>query len=909
MGLKIMELKCDYRVNPLGIDSERPIFSWIMESDKQDVVQLFYQIIVKQGNNTVWDSEKIESEQSTFITYEGNALVSMSSYKWDVTVWDNHGDCATAAGTFETAMINGAGWQAKWVEPVQKPAFTEPPQTSMELGFSNVDIDDIKMEPAQMIRKDFFLQKAVKSARAYATAHGIYYMELNGVRIGDVRLAPGNTSYNDYLEYQTYDISKYVSKGENAIGMVCGDGWYCGKVGVAGQSCQYGDKLAGLFQLEIEYTDGTRETVISDESCSSATGAIEYGDLFVGQCYNANKDQEGFSKPGFSGTGWRPVTVRNYGYDALRGEYGDPIRVVETIKPERVWITPNGEVMVDAGQVVAGHVRMRVQGKQGTKVVLSHTEVLDKEGNYLCNIIGAFVKQMDTYILKGQGVEVFEPEFTYHGFRYIKVEGYPGMPDVNDFDIMVIGSDMERIGEFKCSDERLNQLQSNIYRSLRGNMVSIPTDCPQREKAGWTGDAQIIAPTACYNLEANAFFKRWLRVMEKDQRKDGQIPNIVPYMKAYRPNGVTPNNTDCSAGWGDVAVILPWKMYEAYGDKSILCDNYIMMKKWVEYIRCTAENEMPKEYKGEMTAARRQWNRYLWNTNFHFGDWLTPSVSFNFETGDVDMIQSAFRTMDIIPTVFYAYGTDIMTKIARVLDKAEDEKYYAALHEKVTDAFIKEYVDENGYIATELQGVYVLALQMDLVPDKLRGKMFQKLCDMIAANGGRLDTGFLSVPFLLDVLNKDGGAQTAYDMLFMDECPSWLYEVKMGATTMWEAWQAVLPDGTPTSVSYNHYAFGCVGDWMYRNIAGIDQEKPGYKKAKLKPLMDNRITSAAGSCKTSYGMLKHEWEITDGIMTVKATVPCNTTADIYLPQEDGSHKLEHVGSGSYEFRYPYENAL
>jgi len=905
MSLKLTELKCDYRRNPIGIDSIAPVFSWIIESNKKNVMQASYKIVVKQGDNIVWDSGKIESEQSAFVAYAGTPLISMTEYEWNIIVFDNTGEYAMGMGTFETALMNREDWTAKWVEPIQKPAFIEPPRISMELGFCNVDVDDIKMEPAQMIRREFFLKKPIEKARVYATAHGIYFLELNGNRVGNIQLAPGHTSYYAYLEYQTYDITKDLHQGKNAIGMVIGDGWYRGKVGISGQSCQYGDKVVGLFQIEVEYKDGTRETIISDEACTSQAGPIDYADLYVGQRYDANKEQIGFSKAGFPEKGWKPVDVKNYGYEVLRAEYGDPVRVVDIIKPLRVWTTPKGEIMIDAGQVLAGHVRMRVQGEKGAKVVLEHTEVLDTEGNYLCNIIGSFVNQTDTYILKGEGIEVFEPEFTFHGFRYIRVTGYPGMPTVDDFDILVIASDMEKTGEFVCSDERLNQLQHNIFWSLKSNMISIPTDCPQREKAGWTGDAQIIAPTACYNMDALAFFKRWLRIVAKDQTEDGQIPNIVPYLKAYRPDGIVPNNTDCSAGWGDVAVIMPWSMYEVYGDETILSDNYEMMKKWIDYIRYTAEHEMPKEYKGEMTPERREWNKYLWNTNFHFGDWLTPSVSFDFETGDVDMIQSAFKTMDIIPSVFYAYSTDIMKKTAKVLKNEMDEMYYSDLHEKVTDAFIKEYVDENGYIATKLQGIYVLALQMRLVPEELRSNMFNKLLEMIAANGGKLDTGFLSVSFLLDVLKDEGNAKAAYDMLFVDECPSWLYEVKMGATTIWEAWQAILPDGTPTSVSYNHYAFGCVGDWMYRNIAGIDKAESGYKKAKIKPLMDRRITSATGSFKTPYGILRNEWKQEDGMMTVKTNVPCNTTADIYLPQDNGTYKVEYVGSGSYEFSYPY----
>ncbi len=909
MGLLLTGLTCNDRENPLGIDDRTPQFGWIMESDQHNVVQQSYQIIVKKAGNIVWDSGRKESDKSTHIRYEGSPLESVTEYQVEVKVTDNYGNEGVAEGQFETALLNQEDWKAQWAEPVQKPAYHEPPQVSMDLGFSEVPIEDIKMEPAQIIRKEFTLPKQVQKARAYATAHGIYYMEIDGRRVGDYRLAPGNTSYDGYLEYQTYDITEHLRSGAaaHAVAMVLGDGWYRGKVGVAGQNCQFGDKLAGLFQLEVTYTDGTRECIVSDQECQGATGPILYADLFVGQCYDANKEQPGYSLPEFDAAGWQPVEVKDYGYENLRAEAAEPVRVIEILKPEAILKTPAGETILDVGRVVAGNVRMRVQGPKGTKVVLNHTEVLDKAGNYICNIIGACVKQMDTYILKGEGVEVFDPEFTFHGFRYVKISGYPGEPSVDDFDIMVVASDMETIGEFSCSDPRLNQLQENIYHSLRGNTISIPTDCPQREKAGWTGDVQIIGPTACYVLGAKSFFGRWLRNVQIDQQEDGQIPNVVPYIKAYYPDEVKPNNTHCSAGWGDVAVTLPWNLYEAYGDTDVLAENYEMMKKWVEYVRYTAEHEQPEQINGEMTAERERWSKYLWNTNFHFGDWLTPSVSFNYETGDVDMGQSAFRTMDIIPTIFYAYSTDIMTKTAAVLGNDEDVAYYRQLHEKVKDAFINEYVDEQGYISTELQGVYVLALQMELIPEQLRGNTVQKLLELIRENGGKLDTGFLSVPYLLDVLLREGGSQRAYDMLFMDECPSWLYEVKMGATTIWEAWQAILPDGTPTSVSYNHYAFGCVGKWMYQNIAGISPASPGYKRIRIQPQMDQRISSARGSYQSVYGRIVSEWKLEDGQMNIRVRVPCNTTAEIHLPQKNGDAIIKKVGSGVYEYSYSYEN--
>lgn len=904
MALRLLNLKCDHRRNPIGIDSKNPVFSWQLESDNCNVLQTAYQLIVKAGDHILWDTGRREDEESVFIRYEGEALKSFTECSWEVTVWDNKGDTATGRSGFETAVMDPADWKAKWAEPVQTPAYHEPPQESMDLNCRSVKAEDIKMQPAQLLRREFYLDKPVKKARAFATAHGVYYLMVNGQRVGDIQLAPGHTSYGEYLEYQTYDITSMLQDGLNAAGMVIGDGWYAGKVGINAQSCQYGDKLAGLFQIEVTFTDGTRAVVISDEECTSATGHIQYADLYVGECQDARKEQKGFTKPGFKGEGWKEVEIKEYGYENLRAQYGDPVRICDVLKPARIWTSPKGEVMLDAGQVVCGRVRMRVWGEAGTRVVLDHTETIDRDGNYHCNIIGKYILQQDVYILKGEGEEVFDPEFTFHGFRYIRIEGYPGEPSADDFDILVLNSDMEKTGSFICSDERLNQLARNIYWSQRGNMLSIPTDCPQREKAGWTGDAQIFAPTACFNMDVLAFFKRWLWNMSIEQREDGQIPNIIPYLKAYQPNGVMPSNTHCSAGWGDAAVIVPWRLFERYGDKSVLEENYEMMKKWVEYIRCTAENELPADVEkklteGKLTEEERERQKYLWNTNFHFGDWLTPSVSFNFETGDVDMMQSAFKTMDIVPTIFYAYTTGLMEEISKVLGKHEDAAWYKTLNQKVKKAFMEEYIDEDGNIKTELQGIYVLALQMELIPANHKKKAAARLVEMIHENGGRLDTGFLSVPFLLDVLCSNGYTEEAYNLLFQEECPSWLYEVKMGATTMWEAWQAVLPDGTNTSVSYNHYAFGCVGDWMYRKMGGLDKARPGYKKIRIAPVLDDRLDFAEATYHSVYGKIESRWERDGKNMRVSVTIPANTTTQIILP---GGSTIE-TGSGTYKYEY------
>jgi len=905
MAFRVYGLTCGYIGVPAGMDSPAPVFGWKSECGTLSTVQAAWRVTVRMEAETVWDSGKIEDEQSLGVRYLGKPLQARKAYTWSVQVWNNHGETAVADSGFEMAFLGPSDWEAKWVEPIQEPAYDEPPSDFRELmksGGGFMELNQINLRPAQVIRKKFnILNKPISKARAYATAHGVYFLKLNKEKVGDFELTPGNTEYPLYLEYQVYDIAKQLREGENTLEMTLGDGWYCGKVGLVGASCQFGDRTSGLFQLEIEYADNSRQVFGSDETCESAESQIRYADIFVGQKQDATFDNK---------TLWQPVETCDYGYENLRAQFGEPVRVCEVFKPKAIYKSPRGEWILDTGQVMAGRLRMKVRGKKGEVVTLEHTETIDKEGNYLYNMFGKFINQTDTYVLSGEGEEVFEPLLTFHGFRYVRITGYPGEPAVDDFDVQVIQSDLKPTGGFQCSDERLNQLQRNIIWSQRSNMISVPTDCPQREKAGWTGDVQVFARTACFNMDMRAFFVRWLRNVRLAQREDGQVPIIVPYWKAYHPGGVLHGNTHTSCGWGDVATVLPWALYLAYGEIEFLAENYDMMKRWVEYIRYTAETELP-EGLGELSAERRERMKYLWNTNFHFGDWLAPSVTIDPETGDVSPIYSAFATMDFVPSCFFAYSTGLLIDAARELGFEDDVREYENLLSNIRKVFAEEYVDSNGHLPKELQGLYVLALQFGLIPQDKVPKAVSKLVALIEANGNRLDTGFMSIPFLLDVLTSNGRIDIAYRLLFQDECPSWLYAVKMGATSIWEAWQAILEDGTPTKVSYNHYAFGCVGEWIYKTVGGLKAEKPGYKHFVINPQPDERITWAEVNYSSVYGEIKSRWEISGESATLEVSVPVNTTATLFVPKGkekiliNGKHTAYEsangisVGSGEY----------
>jgi len=604
------------------------------------------------------------------------------------------------------------------------------------------------------------------------------------------------------------------------------------------------------------------------------------------------------------------------------------VRAMEQIKASRVITTPKGETVIDFGQVLVGRVRMTVAGPSGTEVALEHSEVLDEQGNFMMNIMGRSKAQKDWYILKGEGQEIYEPQFTFHGFRYVKVSGYPGLVTTEAFTAVVLYSGLEVTGQFECSDSRINQLQQNIMWSQKGNMLAIPTDCPQRERSGFTGDIQVYAPTACFNMDVAAFLTNWLRNLALEQREDGAVPVIVPYFPAIEEMQAG-MGTHTSAGWGDACVIVPWVLYQAYGDARILAEMYPVMVKWLEYVIREAAENIPENITGELTEARRQRQRYLWNTGFHFGDWLIPSLCDEQDGA----MRGAFMTKELVSTCFYAYSAQLMADIATRLGKPEAATYYGELSGKVREAFAAEYLQEDGTLTAHFQGIYVLALKMNMIPDGMRSKVLDQLVGLIVKNNNRLDTGFLSVPFLLDVLSENGRRDVANQLLYQTDGPSWLYQVEKGATTMWERWEAILPDGKVTGASFNHYAFGCVGDWLYRVIGGIRVGKAGYHHSVIQPEPDDHLTYAKTRFSSVYGELGVEWHLISGKMKMAVSIPVNTAATVILPgaqlknvseqgiaidqniagvfavKETGNKVTVEIGSGNYEFEYCYERGL
>lgn len=844
---KVDALLCENRVNPGGIDVSQPLFSWQLSGSRKGILQSAYELRVRTSSGQLWNSGKITSDQSVHIPYKGPALTSGTRYYWQVRVWDEKGQASdwSPVAEWQMALLQPGDWKASWIEP----------------GFK---LDSL-LRPSPIFRKTFNTSKKIKAATAYVTSRGLYEACINGKRIGDALLTPGWTSYRKRLQYQQYDVTNLLRQGDNAIGVALGVGWYSGYLAWSDSRNHFGSNIALLFQLNIQYTDGAEETVVSDGSWKSSTGSILYAEIYHGETIDARKEKEGWCTPAYNDHDWSPVRLSSdNSKDNLIATVNEPIKKHEQFKPVRIFTTPAGEKVMDFGQNMVGWVQVRLKGSPGDSIVLQHAEVLDKNGNfYIENLRHA--RQKNTYILKGNGTELFEPHFTFQGFRYVKITGFNGQITPDDFTAFALYSDMPVTGSFRCSNPLINQLQHNIEWGQRGNFLDVPTDCPQRdERLGWTGDAQAFSRTAAFNRQVNNFFAKWLKDVAADQRADGSIPFVVP--------NVLGNSSMGSAGWADVATILPWNMYLAYADKRLLEQQYPSMKGWVDYMKGQSVQD-------------------LWNTGFHFGDWL-----FYHPDDDLDGT-AAITDKYLIAQCFYAHSTQLLINAAKVLGKTADVTSYTELLQRIKAAFVKEYVTPSGRLVSGSQTAYVLALNFDMLPENLRAQAALRLVNNIKSYNNHLTTGFLGTPYLCHVLSRFGYLDIAYTLLLQDTYPSWLYPVKMGATTIWERWDGIKPDHsfeTPGMNSFNHYAYGAIGDWMYRVIAGIDtkEDAPGYREIIIHPHPGGKLTEATGSLLTYYGNIRSSWQLKDGQFMLDVEIPANTTATVYIPGTESSDILE-----------------
>jgi Bacterial alpha-L-rhamnosidase 6 hairpin glycosidase domain/Alpha-L-rhamnosidase N-terminal domain/Bacterial alpha-L-rhamnosidase concanavalin-like domain/Bacterial alpha-L-rhamnosidase C-terminal domain len=930
----VRSLRTEYLVNPLGIHETAPRFSWVINSNRRGERQTAYQVLVAsspemllKGKGDLWDSGKVISDNSTQVVYAGKALHSRENCFWTVRIWDGDskpGPWAPVAH-WSMGLMQRSDWAAQWIDaaPIFKTVEASPKVTIKKASYEATDgagAKDVTAiiaaaaasgdfsvavnnqtlggDPAfqhrkqlkveyelngkpqtatveenqsfslaagsrsiPYLRKAFTASKTIKSATLYATALGVYEFHINGKKVGDRYLAPEWTDYRKRIRYQAYDVTGLLAPGQNVIGALVGHGWFSGHLGNGGY--QYYGKSPALFaQLEITYTDGSTERVATDTSWKEHAGPIQSSDFMLGETYDARAEIAGWDTAGQSDAGWSPVKLHVHPETEkvalsdipLEPQISEPVHLLTQIKPRSVKETGKGHWTFDLGQNMVGVVRLKVAAPAGTTVTIRHAEMLNKDGTiYTTNLRGA--PSIDHYTTRSATTEVWQPKFTFHGFRYVELTGLTSKPTLDSVTGLVLGSDTPQAGNFACSDPRINQLQSNIQWGQRGNYLSVPTDCPQRdERMGWMGDAEVFVRTATCNADVAAFFTKWLVDVDDAQTPEGAYSDISP---SYGGGG-TP-------AWADAGVICPWTIYEATGDKRILEKHLPNMTRWVEWCR------------EHSTGLIRDKDR-----NGDYGDWLAIGSD---------------TPKDLIGTAFFAYSTHLVALSYKAVGDAANAAKYSSLFDEIKAAYNAKYVKADGRITSNTQCAYAMALKFELLPDALRPVAAQYLQDDIKAKGNHLSTGFVGVSYLLPVLTKAGMVDTAYNLLMQDTFPSWLFSVKHGATTIWERWDGWTPEKgfqDPGMNSFNHYSLGSCGEWLFASAAGIDWDlkAPGYKHIVVKPQTRSPLTWVNAWHNSMYGRIETSWKRDGNALSLKVTVPANSSATVYVPAADAGKVTE-----------------
>jgi alpha-L-rhamnosidase len=896
----------------------------------------------------LWDSGKVASDESLQIGYAGKTLVSRESCFWKVRAWDRDGHAGawSPGAQWQMGLLEPADWSAKWIAPKVPAATLATPliihratyeaiaegraadvtavltnhvaQGRLKIVVNNktmgvdpaynlvkrlrveyeyggqsfskeVNENQTLMLPGASsslpyLRKSFELKAPVQRAVLYVTALGLYEVHINGQRVGDHVLAPDWTDYRQRVRYQAYDVTTLLKPGGNAVAALLANGWFSGHIGNGGNEF-FGKEPAFLAQLEVTYANGQTDKVTTDDTWKSHDSPILSSDFMLGEDYDSRLEVKGWDRVGLDESQWVPVGVRDESSRKLESQVMEPVRQLSELKPKKITEPKPGCWVYDLGQNMVGVVRLQVSAPAGTRITLRHAEMLNPDGTiYTQNLRGA--PSVDHYVCTGTGAESWQPRFTFHGFRYVEITGLTKPPTLKTVTGIVIGSDNSQTGEFACSDARLNQLQSNIQWGQRGNYISIPTDCPQRdERLGWMGDAEVFIRTATYNADVASFFTKWLVDVDDGQTAAGSFSDVSP-------------DTGGSGGvpaWGDAGVICPWTIYEVYGDKRILERHLPAMTRWVEYLRRHSNNLIRDKDRGN-----------------DYGDWLSIGAD---------------TPKDLIGTAFFAYSTHLLAKSCHALGRVEEADKYDQLFADIKTSFNQRYVAADGRIKGNTQCVYALALKFELLPAELRPKAAQYLEDDIKAKGNHLSTGFVGVSYLLPVLTEAGKAETAYELLQQDTFPSWLFSVKHGATTIWERWDGWTPEKgfqDPGMNSFNHYSLGSCGEYLFGGIGGIRPASPGFNTILIDPAIRPGLTWARTSYDSIHGKIATAWKQEGNRLTLDVVVPANTTATVCIPgsdladvkesgtpvehakgvkylRSDNDRLLFQVGSGTYRF--------
>lgn len=873
--LAITRIRINHLEEPVGITGKVRI-GWEITSSHKNVIQEGCRVQVAKDDsfeNVIYDTGIRENGQSQNILLDMPEvdLESVHYYYVRVKIWDNYKEISDWHSTrFLTALSDKDVWKADFITAEQ--------------------LKDKSDSPATRLRREFKVEKPLKDAFIMATACGLYHIYLNGTRVGNVELAPGWTSYGKRILYQTYDVTEMVVQGVNVWGALVGAGWYKGDISYYRIHNFYGDHAAFTGELILRYEDGSEEIICTDDSWKGMDSPILFSDIYDGEIYDARLEEEGWNESGYADDNWCAVKKVGQKQERLYPQSGCAVQIQETLQVQEIIVTPKGETVLDFGQNISGWVHMQAAGQPGDTVELVCFEILDTEGNvYTDNLRTA--KQTIRYFCRGEGQEEYHPYFTFQGFRYVWVKQYPGKISGDYFKALVLYSDMEETGAFRCSNPLLNQLQKNIMRGLKGNSVDIPSDCPQRdERLGWTGDVNIFCDTACYLMDMYEFYHKWLCDLSADQQENGAVTHVVPDVLAMNQ----PENFSGASGWGDVSVTLPWTLYQETGDAAIIDGQYRSMKAWVDFLLDHTEDN-------------------IFSFGPQFGDWL----ALDAEEGSYH----GATPVELTAAAFSIKSLGLFAKMAFMAGQETDAVRYRARQQEEIRHFQGRYFLANGQMTVRTQTAHVLALNFGLVPEQNKEVVIKDLLALLEQNDNHLSTGFLGTPFILHALSENGCLDTAYELLMKDDFPSWLYQVKQGATTVWEHWDGRKPDGSMWSAdmnSFNHYAYGAVGQWLYSVCAGLkrDDEAYGYQHFFIEPSIGGDLTFAETNHVSEYGEIFVRWERIENRVSLYVKIPHNCTATIRLKRaekllDDGGLKFDQdkniiiadTGSGEYRISY------
>jgi alpha-L-rhamnosidase len=882
-----VRLRCNYLVDPIGIDLRVIHLSWLLAGDGGDFIgagQKAYEIEVREdGATPVWKTGRVASAEHTQIPYAGKALGQVTRYLWRVRAWD--------------ARNRPTPWsaEASWVTGPEAPGWSIDPRIDIPgffrsrwIGSPPVEKSAMDEAPIPYLRKEFSLPAKPLRAFLFASAMGIYEARLNGRRVGDRLLAPEWTNYDLKAQYQGYDVTALLKRGPNAIGALLGPGWYAGELGmpVKGRSrCFYGVSPNFHAQLHVDLPGGKHVCIISDPTWRiSHHGPVRSAEIFNGETYDARLEMKGWDQPGFADKAWKKAEP--FRGPKMVAQPNEPVRVTQKLAPRSLVSPSRGTHIYDFGQNLVGWVKFTLRGKRGQKITLRFGEALQPNGQlYTENLREA--KQTDTYICRGgRGEEAFEPHFTYHGFRYLEVRGFDQAPALSQFTALAFHSDVRRVGTIETSNGLVNRLMTAIDWTLRDNLHGIPTDCPQRdERMGWSGDAQIFAQTAMFLRDMAGFFTKYSRDLRDSQARDGRFPDICPH-----PHGLE-HRFSGNPGWGDAGVIIPWRLFVNYGDRAILAEQFEAARRWVDWITCNNPTGI--------------WKDFSQLVPMHYGDWLN-SDTFK----DIPGIpkKGGMVPHDIFATAYYAYSTELVARMARVLGQRTEEREYTALAKRIRAVFNKCFVARNGKITGDTQAGYALALDFDLLPAAQRTVAARHMVAALRRRKGALSTGFHSTVSMMKQLTKYGFHREAYALLLRTDMPSWGYMLEHGGTTIWERWDGWV-DGRgfqdPGMNSFCHYAIGAVGEWIWRTVAGLspDESAPGWRHFFVRPVPGGGLTWARARYESIRGPIEVSWKIEGGRFEIETTVPVHATATLTLPGSTKSVKLKpgrHVHSCAWK---------